>query len=65
MDMRHSHLISSANDQVWYCPRRFNETAFGSQLPQDFKISWNVHLKTTAGLTYYERKLVDGSDEPR
>lgn len=47
------------------CHCRFNGKAFGNQLPQDLKITWNVHLKTTAGLTYYERKLVDSSDEPR
>ena len=44
---------------------RFNEKAFGNKLPEDLKITWNVHLKTTAGLTYYERRLVSGEDIPR
>lgn len=38
---------------------------FDNKLPKELKITWNVHLKTTAGLTYYERKLVDNEDLPR
>lgn len=44
---------------------RFNEKAFGNRLPAALEVTWNAHLKTTAGLTYYEKKLVDGADEPR
>ena len=42
--------------------RRLNEVIFDGSLPADMDISWNARLKTTAGLTHYKRKLVDGAD---
>lgn len=39
---------------VWAC--RFNATVFGNRLPEDLEISWNAHLRTTAGTTHYKRE---------
>lgn len=38
-----------------------NAEVFQGKLPSDLQISWNVHLKTTAGLTHYSRQAVAGS----
>lgn len=35
---------------------RFNATVFGNQLPEDLQISWNAHLRITAGTTHYKRE---------
>lgn len=39
---------------------RLNNAVFGGQLPADLQISWNVHLKTTAGLTHYSKTSLIG-----
>ena len=39
---------------------RLNAAVFGGRLPADLHISWNVHLKTTAGLTHYSRTSLVG-----
>jgi hypothetical protein len=44
---------------------RFNEKAFAGALPKDLQVTWNVHLKTTAGLTHYKRTLLAGHNTPR
>ncbi len=43
---------------------RLNNAVFGSRLPTDLQISWNAHLKTTAGLTHYSRVTLAG-DTPK
>ena len=39
---------------------RMNDNVFGGRLPADLQISWNAHLKTTAGLTHYSRISMAG-----
>ena len=34
---------------------RFNATVFGGQLPAGLEVSWNARLKTTAGITRFQR----------
>ncbi|DBA72109.1 TPA: hypothetical protein ACH3X2_010833 [Trebouxia sp. C0005] len=40
--------------------RELNTAVFSSRLPADLQISWNAHLKTTAGLTHYSRVTLAG-----
>ncbi|KAL0047352.1 hypothetical protein WJX82_001193 [Trebouxia sp. C0006] len=40
--------------------RELNSAVFGSRLPAELQISWNAHLKTTAGLTHYSRVTLAG-----
>jgi hypothetical protein len=51
---------------MWICgwmDDRYNQRIFLDQLPADLVISWNVNLKTTAGLTHFSRTAAaDPSD---
>lgn len=40
------------------CAPRYNCEAFDNVLPADLAITWSKHLKTTAGVTHYQRALV-------
>ena len=45
---------------------RFNASVYRGRLPADLDMSWNVHLKTTAGLTYFLRLAASAlNEEPR
>ncbi|BDA48577.1 probable HMG box-containing protein C19G7.04 at C-terminar half [Coccomyxa sp. Obi] len=46
--------------------QEFNATVFGNRLPEDLEISWNAHLRTTAGTTHYKREPpIRPTDPPR
>ncbi|CAL8463557.1 g3091 [Coccomyxa elongata] len=44
--------------------QEFNATVFGNRLPEDLEISWNAHLRTTAGTTHYKREPPTRPTEP-
>ena len=51
---RHKDALTSALFE------EFNENVFSNDLPEDFEITWNNKLLTTAGLTHYKRSSKTG-----
>ena len=63
LEPRLHRFTSVATDQtsnIPLCLCRLNSAVFGGRLPADLRISWNVHLKTTAGLTHYSKTSLVG-----
>ena len=52
-------LQQSKHKPAFLC--RYNHEAFGNVLPPELPISWSKHLKTTAGVTHYQRAPAQGA----